>query len=506
MVVQALLALSLAARAAEVRVRVMTKAAPRAAVVEARGARVEVAASGLKAPRRFPGPVRVLVAGAPPRDYPGSLEASRDGDLLKLVVAVDAEEYAAAVAEAEAGTAAPEELLKAQAVAARSWAAAVPPPHDGAFCDLTHCQVYPGRAGGAGRAAAAATQGVLLRREGRVVAGYYHAACGGTLDEPEALWSGAAGRARADAGPGGAAYCALSPQSRWRAEIPAAALERLARAQGWLAEGEPLADLAVADRSPARRALTVAVVGRSRTEVRAERFLSAAGRAFGWSTLKSAAFEVRREGGRFVFEGRGLGHGAGMCQAGAAELARRGASWRDILAHYFPGAAAGGGGCAAGVCLEGDARPGLAELLERERADLPGAPEGVRVVAHADFDSFRKAGGSGRHAARWRGGVLHLAPPGRLAELGRLETVVRHEMSHLWAARVGGPRLPRWLAEGACVWRAGELAGADPGLDEPVLETGGGRISYRDAGRVVARAAERGGLPAVEECLRRRGC
>jgi stage II sporulation protein D len=47
---------------------------------------------------------------------------------------------------------------------------------------------------------------------------------------------------------------------------------------------------------------------------------------------------VRRRGDDFVFEGQGAGHGAGLCQWGAKIMADRGASYREILAHYYPGA------------------------------------------------------------------------------------------------------------------------------------------------------------------------
>jgi stage II sporulation protein D len=61
-------------------------------------------------------------------------------------------------------------------------------------------------------------------------------------------------------------------------------------------------------------------------------------RKLGWARLPSLAFDVRPAGGAFAFEGRGRGHGAGLCQWGAAGLAREGKGYREILAHYYPGA------------------------------------------------------------------------------------------------------------------------------------------------------------------------
>ena len=41
----------------------------------------------------------------------------------------------------------------------------------------------------------------------------------------------------------------------------------------------------------------------------------------------------------FILDGHGWGHGVGMCQWGAAELARRGATAEEILQLYYPGSA-----------------------------------------------------------------------------------------------------------------------------------------------------------------------
>jgi stage II sporulation protein D len=52
---------------------------------------------------------------------------------------------------------------------------------------------------------------------------------------------------------------------------------------------------------------------------------------------ESSLFDARLEGPNVRFLGSGSGHGVGMCQWGASELARRGKSYRQILAHYYPG-------------------------------------------------------------------------------------------------------------------------------------------------------------------------
>lgn len=52
--------------------------------------------------------------------------------------------------------------------------------------------------------------------------------------------------------------------------------------------------------------------------------------------LRSAAFTVAYADGKFTFTTRGFGHGVGMSQYGANAMAKDGADWREILMHYYP--------------------------------------------------------------------------------------------------------------------------------------------------------------------------
>ena len=52
---------------------------------------------------------------------------------------------------------------------------------------------------------------------------------------------------------------------------------------------------------------------------------------------KSPSTSLPEVGERFLFTGRGWGHGVGLSQWGAVGMARRGSDFREILAHYFPG-------------------------------------------------------------------------------------------------------------------------------------------------------------------------
>ncbi len=77
------------------------------------------------------------------------------------------------------------------------------------------------------------------------------------------------------------------------------------------------------------------------TELMGEEFRIIVCRRFGWGSLKSTLFEMHETGGSYRFDGKGLGHGVGMSQWGAVELARMGKDYRQIIEFYFPGTGIG---------------------------------------------------------------------------------------------------------------------------------------------------------------------
>ncbi|MBQ4117640.1 MAG: stage II sporulation protein D [Oscillospiraceae bacterium] len=53
--------------------------------------------------------------------------------------------------------------------------------------------------------------------------------------------------------------------------------------------------------------------------------------------LRSSSFDVKYKNGEFIFTVRGYGHGVGLSQIGANYMAKNGADFKEILAHYYPG-------------------------------------------------------------------------------------------------------------------------------------------------------------------------
>ena len=256
------------------------------------------------------------------------------------------EDYVYGVLAAEGSVEGELEALKALAVVSRTYALRNLRRHarDGFdLCDSTHCQRFtPVRDRGArpefyellGRAVRETAGGVLRDRAGRVAESYFSASCGGATADIRALW----GVREAPPHLRGARdeACAAEPFA-WTDAVGAEDLLRALRADSRSDVGAHLSTVRVTRRDAGGRAEWVEVVGERRRVLRGWDFKIIVGRTLGWNVLKSSRFEVARAGPRFVFRGRGFGHGLGLCQAGAHRLAARGAGYRQILAHYLPG-------------------------------------------------------------------------------------------------------------------------------------------------------------------------
>ena len=254
----------------------------------------------------------------------GDVVIRAEGGSLQLINVIALEEYLAAVLGSEMPSSFPEEALKAQAVAARTYAlhkkleAFDQPYHLGS--SVLH-QVYGGLRSEDARTRAAvdATRGEVLTWELQPIEAYFHAACGGHTEEGLPALSRDLPYLTSVSCP-----CGSTAASRWQTTIPA---REIAEALGTTRPG----DLKVEARTRTGRVESLRAGSRLIDAVTFRRKL-------GYTRIKSLDFEVSRLGSDALrFVGRGQGHGAGLCQWGARILAMEGRSYREILAHYYPG-------------------------------------------------------------------------------------------------------------------------------------------------------------------------
>ena len=403
---------------------------------------------------------------------------ARHGALM-LVATLPVESYVELAVAAESGAADSPESRKALAVVARGFALA--PTHGHAafdVCDSTHCQWVHWRTTREAHAAAMATAGEVVWFHGSRADVYFHQNCGGRTAAVEEVWPGQATADRAVRGllvsrtdP----FCQRVGSSEWSATISRAELTQALAVAGLVAPGWK--SLSVVERGESGRATWLLVGG---TTIPAESFRLAAGRALGWNRIRSNWFEVAAEGDGFLFHGRGSGHGVGLCQAGAAEMAREGRGYREILAQYFPGAtlaeettgspwqSLSGQGFTLETSDAADAAfvPALARALaEAENRSGLTPRAGIAVRAYRSTPAFRAATlEPGWVAALTEGDRIFVQPLRILSARKLLASVLRHEVLHALVEEQASAQTPLWLREGLVeAWsgtiRSGDAAG-----------------------------------------------
>jgi len=271
------------------------------------------------------------------RTFRGTLHIVQNGNNIIVVNDLPIESYLVGLINSEISSNWPVEVIKAQAVAARTYAisqmermrqARPDSPYDIESTMLD--QVYDG----AHREEAhvyrilEATRGQVLRRNGMIFPSFYHSCCGGFTEHAHNVWSDAQGPPTIED-----RYCERSPKREWSYRIPRTDFQKVLANNGVRFDSiisvttipffdSPRVDTLVLETNTGIHNIKA-------TELR---------KLLGWANLKSTWFEVRLAGANIVFEGHGYGHGVGMCQWGAKGMAEEGYAYTDILKFYYPDA------------------------------------------------------------------------------------------------------------------------------------------------------------------------
>ena len=269
------------------------------------------------------------------RDYPGTIDILPSGDGLVVVNQLPLEEYVAGAVQAEAGDKMPLEMLKAQAIVARTFAAyhrqlnAAKSYH---LVASTAHQQYVGRVAPDSPVwtAVRETEGQVLLLNGALFPAFYHTDSGGYTEDPRVVFGAARMPALA---PVRVDFPSESPHHDWRLDVPLSQLGARLLKQG-ISIGRVVA-LQVLERSTSLRVSYIAIRGLKGTATLRGNDLR---RLLGYDTLKSTLFAVAVTGSVARFVGHGYGHGVGLDQWRAKTMADLGYHARQILELYYPGA------------------------------------------------------------------------------------------------------------------------------------------------------------------------
>ncbi len=252
-----------------------------------------------------------------------------------LVNHVMIEDYLRSVVAAEMPKDWPVEALKAQAVAARTYALFRRQEMNENYFDLetnVMDQVYGGVANEDPRtdAAVSGTAGMILLYKNRIARTFFHANCGDRTEDGVEVFH------KVDTPYLKSVPCEYgrkSPYYTWQLSIRMNDIEA-ALSRAGLHRGK-IGSLSAQNHTRTGRVKTVALHnGRDVAMVNAIDFRLALGPA----RLKSTRFTIHKQGTLVIFNGIGYGHGVGLCQWGAKGMADKARSFREILGKYYPGA------------------------------------------------------------------------------------------------------------------------------------------------------------------------
>ncbi|WP_036484657.1 SpoIID/LytB domain-containing protein [Myxosarcina sp. GI1] len=260
------------------------------------------------------------------RWYRGRTRLIRQGESLTAINHVDLEQYLYSVVGAEAISTWPIEALKAQAVAARSYALYKQKTGTNGIYDLdttVGTQVYKGLDSEytTTHAAVDGTLGQIMTYNNQVILAAFHSSSGGHTENVEDVWTSPLPYLRAVVD-----YDQQSPVFEWNQIVPVSQIMNLVAGVG------QIKNLVPETVTPYGRVITMKVVGDLGTAVIEGSDIR---QTLG---LRSTLFRVATDGNNLKIHGRGFGHGLGLSQWGAYYLAKQGVSYNQILTHYYQNA------------------------------------------------------------------------------------------------------------------------------------------------------------------------
>ena len=268
--------------------------------------------------------IKVVEPSLDPSTYEGDLEVEITHGTLQLVNELDFDRYLAGVVLSEAGSGAPEEFYKAQAILCRTYALRNWGRHSGEgfnLCDHTHCQAFHG-INGQNRDiynAVLATHNIVVAdNHYQLIMPAYHSNSGGETEQASDVWPVDHDYLQAIVDP----FSKDQRHSRWKETLRPEAWIAYLQAKGFDIKDEDVGDVII--RQPHRK--------KSLIYKEDTLSLSVIREDLGFN---SAFFDMDLENDTLVIQGRGYGHGVGLSQEGAMEMARKGYSYSDILRFYY---------------------------------------------------------------------------------------------------------------------------------------------------------------------------
>ena len=266
--------------------------------------------------------------------FRGNIEIIKNpGQNLLVVNEIDVEDYLYGVLRTEVPYYWPLEVLKAQAVCARTFALYQSSVNSKSDYDLTndvYSQVYGGKSSEKfwTNRAVNKTFGEVLTYRDKIFPTYFHSTCGGHTENVTRVWGGDLPPLRGVKDP----FCKRSSHYRWKNTIKLSEIQNRLSAAGY--KVGKISAITTDQRNASGRVQEVTIKSTKGTiKIPGNKFRN----LVGINLLKSTNFSVEIIPPNVKFSGFGWGHGIGLCQWGAYHMARSGHSYKQILEYYYPG-------------------------------------------------------------------------------------------------------------------------------------------------------------------------
>ncbi len=275
--------------------------------------------------------------------YQGELQlvANPENDSCDLVNSISLESYITTLLSKEMNGTWPVEALKAQAVAARTYAldriktnnnlnlqddrlyhleSSEKDQVSGSFSDITAKTLTASRE----------THGeILVGPSGKIAPTFFHSKCGGKTLRPDQVWGGVEEGYRSVS----CTFCQKTGMKDWEQKIKNQKLTSMIDhvLKRYYADENNSQEIRVMPDSMENSEIRLYLGDRLHI-IKKSYLRNLAGR----EVLPSNNFVMTQENNQVFVTGKGYGHGVGLCQLGALELAKRGYDYRQILSFYFP--------------------------------------------------------------------------------------------------------------------------------------------------------------------------
>ncbi|MFA5782269.1 MAG: SpoIID/LytB domain-containing protein [Bacteroidales bacterium] len=260
------------------------------------------------------------------RVYDDGIKISVERGFLKVINKVELEHYVAGVVESEGGIKKNLEFLKVQAIISRTYAISNLRKHikeDGYnFCDNVHCQLYKGRCiNSLIMMATSQTAGdIIIDKSNKPISAAFFSNCGGQTVNSEDVWSIATTYLKSVKD----TFCLNQSQAKWVKKIAT---------KVWLDYLSSKFMYPVTDSAMALEATTFTQISRKinfddNPNIPLKTIRN------DWK-LKSTFFSIQNIGDTLIFNGRGYGHGVGLCQEGAMHMVDIGWTLKKIINYYY---------------------------------------------------------------------------------------------------------------------------------------------------------------------------